>query len=112
MELVGADLSDAYCHFGVAPEELCHCRAPALQEDMVVVFKAMSFGFKGAPLIMGRLSAALTRQWQAMMQSQARVQTYMDDPLIVMCGSKADRESMLARLLNSAKAFGVNLSYD
>ena len=31
MELVGADLSDAYCHFGVAPEELCiawrrHCR--------------------------------------------------------------------------------------
>ena len=112
MELVGADLSDAYCHFGVAPEELCHCLAPSLQEDKVVVFKAMSFGYKGAPLIMGRLAAALTRQWQAMVQDHARIQTYMDDPLMVVCGSKMERESMIAQLLYSARAFGVNLSYE
>ena len=109
---VGDDLSDAYCHFRLAPEELCHCIAPSLEEDKLVIFKARSFGFKGAPLIMGRLASAPTRQWQAMVQERAHIQTYMDDPLIVMCGSKADRESMLARLLYSAKAFGVNLSYE
>ena len=55
---VGDDLSDAYCHFRLAPEELCHCIAPSLEEDKLVIFKAMSFGFKGAPLIMGRLASA------------------------------------------------------
>ena len=59
VELVGADLSDAYCHFGVAADELKNCLAPALEEDEILVFCAVLFGFKGAPLIMGRLSAAL-----------------------------------------------------
>ena len=30
IELAGADLSDAYCHFGVAADELKNCLAPAL----------------------------------------------------------------------------------
>ena len=63
IEMVGADLSDAYCHFGVAPKELKNCLAPALEEDEILVFCAMLFGFKGAPLIMGRLAAALARLW-------------------------------------------------
>ena len=85
---VGDDLSDAYCHFRLAPEELCHCSAPSREEDKLVIFKAMSFGFKGAPLIMGRLASAPTRQWQAMVQERAHIQTYMDDPLKVNCGTQ------------------------
>ena len=34
---------------------------------------------------MGRLSATMTRMWQAMMDmAQGRVQTYMDDPLVAL----------------------------
>ena len=32
---VGDDLSDAYCHFRLAPEELCHCIAPSLEGGQV-----------------------------------------------------------------------------
>ena len=112
MELVGADLSDAYCHFGVAPSELRHCLARSLDPDKLVLFGAMSFGFKGAPLIVGRLSAALPRQRQAMVQDNARIKTYMDDPLMVVCGSKVEREATLAKLFYTAKVFGVNLSFE
>ena len=80
-ELISADLADAYMHFGVHPSELQNCLAPGLKEDELVLFKAMSFGFKGAPLVMGRLSAAAMRLFQAMMpEAQGQIQCYMDDP--------------------------------
>ena len=74
---MGADLADAYCHFGVANEELKNCLAPVLEEDEILVFCAMLFGFKGAPLVMGRLSAALARLWQSMMMRDGELQLYI-----------------------------------
>ena len=71
LELVGADLRDAYCHLGVAEAELKHCLAPSIRADHLVLFKAMLFGFRGAPLIMGRFAAAMTRQWQSIMEDKA-----------------------------------------
>ena len=50
LELISADRSDAYMHFGVHPAELQNCLAPGLDDDELVLFKAMSFGFKGVPL--------------------------------------------------------------
>eukprot|EP00435_Cladocopium_sp_Y103_P048824 s861_g14.t1 len=111
LEIIGADLRDAYCHLGVAEGELKHCLAPSIgpgaAEGDLVLFKAMLFGFRGAPLIMGRLAAALTRQWQAMMQDKAMLQTYMDDPLMVVVGDQRTRDSLVARLLYTAATFGV-----
>ena len=74
---MGADLADAYCHFGVANEELKNCLAPVLEEDEILVFCAMLFGVKGAPLVMGRLSAALARLWQSMMMRDGELQLYI-----------------------------------
>ena len=111
IELVGADLSDAYCHFGVANEELKNCLAPALEEDEILVFCAMLFGFKGAPLIMGRLSAALARLWQSMIMRDGELQLYMDDPLFGIVGPRSRRRGVLAMLLYTAAAMGVNLAY-
>ena len=68
MELIGADLADAYCHFAVAPEEICNCVSPAVAPDEFLVFKSMMFGYKAAPLIMGRLSAMMGRQWQSFLR--------------------------------------------
>ena len=44
IEIIGADLSDAYCHFPVAREELGNCLAPGLDEDEIIIFCAMLFG--------------------------------------------------------------------
>ena len=111
IEMVGADLSDAYCHFGVAPEELKNCLAPALEEDEILVFCAMLFGFKGAPLIMGRLAAALARLWQSMIMRDGELQLYMDDPLFAIIGPKVRRRGVLAMLLYTAAAMGVQLAF-
>ena len=112
IELIGADLSDAYCHFPVAVSELGNCLAPGLEEDQVVCFRAMLFGFKAAPLLMGRLSACFSRMWQAFIPRGAGfVQTYMDDPVVVLVGPRKLRETILSLILYSAELFGLNLSY-
>ena len=81
---MGADLADAYCHFAVAHGELGYCFAPALEEEEVLVSVAMLFGFKAAPLTMGRLSAALARLWQSMMMKDGKLQVYMHNPLFIL----------------------------
>ena len=111
IEMVGADLSDAYCHFGVAADELKNCLAPALEEDEILVLCAMLFGFKGAPLIMGRLSAALARLWQSMIMRDGELQLYMDDPLFALIGPKSRRRGVLAMLLYTAAAMGIQLAF-
>ena len=52
---------------------------------------------------MGRLSAAMTRMWPALLEDhQKMVQTYMDNPLQVIA----------AMLLSTARVLGLNLSYE
>ena len=65
VEFVLIDLQDAFCHFGLHPTELKHAVSPALENGTGIVWCAMLFGFKGAPLIMGRLSAAIGRLLQS-----------------------------------------------
>ena len=112
IELISADLSDAYMHFGVHPDELQNCLAPGLKDDELILCKAMSFGFKGAPLVMGRLSSAAMRLFQSMMpEAQGQIQCYMDDPLLMLQGPPHERLALLAMVLYTAKAFGLQLSY-
>eukprot|EP00435_Cladocopium_sp_Y103_P048773 s2029_g14.t1 len=63
--LISAGLADAYMHLPVHPNELGNCLSPGLAEGELVLFKAVAFGFKGAPLTMGRWAAASTRLFQA-----------------------------------------------
>jgi hypothetical protein len=114
MELISADLSDACMHFGVHPDEIQNCLAPGLDDDELVLFKAMSFGFKGAPLVMGRFSSAAMRLCQSMMpEAQGQIQCYMDDPLLMLQaqGPPHERLALLAMVLYTANACGLQLSY-
>ncbi|CAE7212170.1 unnamed protein product [Symbiodinium sp. CCMP2592] len=111
IEIVGADLSDAYCHFPVARKELSNCLAPGLEEEEIIIFCAMLFGFKAAPLIMGRLSAALARLWQSMIMRDGALQLYMDDPLFAILGPLNRRRGIIAMLLYTAMAMGINLAF-
>ena len=83
--------TDAYCHFAVAH-----------------VFVAMLFGFKAAPLNMGRLSAAFARLWQSMMM---QLQVYMDDPFFILVGPRSQRKAVLSMLLYTAVAMGISLAF-
>ena len=87
IELVSADMADAYCHLAVCEEELCHCISPSVAPGKFLVFTAMLFGFKGAPLVMGRFAAALARFIQSLVpQDELQSQIYMDDPLWMLQG--------------------------
>ena len=112
MEILMLDLADAFCHFPLRKEELRHALATGLQENQIICFTAMLFGFRGAPLVMGRLSAALARMWQSLLApGQGALQLYVDDALVVLQGPKRVRDEALGLLLYTAAAFGVQIAF-
>lgn len=84
-ELIGADLQDASCHFPVAKEEVSNLRVSGLREGEVIIYTALLFGFKAAPLLMARLAALLPRLLQSLFaKGEGCLQTYIDDPLFIL----------------------------
>jgi hypothetical protein len=73
------DLSDAFCHFGVLKNELRHCVTPDEHDQDALVWCAMLFGYRAAPLLMGRLSSALGRLFTVFGVSR-------DDAVAGLCG--------------------------
>eukprot|EP00435_Cladocopium_sp_Y103_P052211 s157_g16.t1 len=105
------DLQDAFCHFPVRKEELRHCVTPDELEQDALVWTAMLFGYRAAPLLMGRLSSALGRFLQSMVcPDLTQLQIYVDDVLIAMLGDRAAREARLAMLLYTSAALGVQVN--
>lgn len=89
IEMFSVDMAEAYCHLAVCEDELCHCVAPSVTPGRFLVFTAMLFGFRGAPLIMGRFASALARFIQSLMPAdELQSQLYIDDPLWMLQGPK------------------------
>ena len=109
-ELVSFDLQDAFCHFGLCQSELRNALAPR-DDNSFMLFRAMLFGFKTAPLIMGRLSAAVGRLMAALIKpDQGQSQVYVDDLLMLIRGTEDERHSMVSLLLYTLRALGVQVS--
>ena len=105
------DLADAFCHLPVRREELRHCVTKDEHDQHALVWVSMLFGYRAAPLLMGRLSAALGRLLQSMLNPQlTQIQVYIDDIIISCLGNLAWREVQLAAVLYTAAAFGVQIS--
>ncbi len=110
-EFILVDLADAFCHFAVDGRELRHCVTPDETSEGCLVWVAMLFGFKGAPLIMGRLSAAIGRLLSSMMADfEGQMQIYVDDVVMALQGPLQHRNYILASLLYTMAAFGVQTS--
>ena len=104
-------LADAFCHFAVADEELCHCVTPDETSDGCLLWVAMLFGYKAAPLIMARLSSAIGRLLAGfMMPFEGQLQIYVDDLIVALQGSNLHRNVILAGLLYTMAAMGVQVS--
>ena len=105
------DLSDAFCHLGVLKNELRHCVTPDEHDRDALVWCAMLFGYRAAPLLMGRLSSALGRLLQSLVCPEiTQLQVYVDDILVAALRDRVTREAQLAMLLYTAAAFGVQIS--
>lgn len=110
-EFVMLDLQDAFCHFGVRREELKHCISPGMENGTAILWVAMLFGFKGAPLIMGRLSAAIGRLVQSLFHPAAgQTQVYIDDIALMIRGTTEQRNLQLSKVLYVLAAFGVQIA--
>ena len=81
---------------------------PSLQEDEVLIFQALLFGYKVAPLLYSRFAAMLARMLQSALEDgEAAHQVYLDDSLWCLRGSLQRRSLLLAFVLNTMKAVGV-----
>ena len=88
LELVMIDVSDAYMHLAVAEEEKGHCLAPALDDEHWLLFIALLFGFKTAPLTWSRAAACVARLLQSVIPAERGThQVYLDDSLWVLGGN-------------------------
>ena len=111
IEFVLADMQDAFCHFGVHPKELRNCISPDESGKGALLWTAMLFGFKAAPLLMGRLAAACGRLTQSLFYGfEVQSQIYMDDLLYAVKGPVRHREKLISLMIYTLRAMGVQLS--
>ena len=81
------DHADAFHEVPLAPQEVGFCCAD-LGAEGFLVFWGMGFGGRAFPLTFGRVSSFVGRATQAMFhQNVARLQTYVDDPILSVRGS-------------------------
>ena len=112
LEAVVADFSDAYMHLRVHPDELRHCLSSDLTQGRILVWITLCFGLAGAPLIWSRLAAAAARLAQAAVcHRRARLQLYLDDPIIALSGPSELRSRNAALILWCWLALGLRVAW-
>ena len=93
-EFVLIDVSDAFTILPVAKEEHRHSVAPGLDGSGLLVFKALLFGFKTAPLLYSRFGSLLARLLQSIVNGDlASHQVYLDDSLWFLTGTLGERKT-------------------
>ena len=111
MEMVLIDVSDAFMHLAIAEEEKGHCLTPALDSQHWLLFVALLFGYKTAPLTWSRVAAMTARLIQSIIPAEKGMhQVYLDDSLWVLCGRLATRNRTLGCILTTMAALGLRLS--
>ena len=106
-ECVGLDFADAFKQLKVAPEERRHLGGKAL--DGYICYRTVLFGVRSGPLVWGRIAALLMRLTTAMhVHEKVRMQCFVDDPFIVIGGSKRERDVILLRIVLLWIALGTS----
>ena len=112
VELAVVDFVDAYQTIGVHPDEQRH-QVIAGFDGAYYIMKSVAFGGAGSPLIWGRAAAFLGRSGQALFcPSEARLEIYVDDPVVVLRGSPVQRTRNFTILLLWWLALGPDLSWN
>lgn len=111
VELSLLDIHDAFTVFPVSHKELCHTLSPSTRSKELLMFQALLFGYKVAPLLYSRFAAMLGRLLQSGVPGEAGVsQIYLDDTIWAFQGDLSSRTSSLAFVLNTVAALGGRVS--
>ena len=110
-EFVLIDVADAFTILPVAREEHRHSVAPGLDGTGLLVFKALLFGYKTAPLLYSRFGSMLARLLQSIVNSDlAAHQVYLDDSLWFLTGTLDERNKSLSLILYTLLALKVRIA--
>ena len=111
LELALVDVADAFTVLPVHREEWKHSMAPSTQPNEMLVFQALLFGYKVAPLLYSRFASLIARMLQgAIKLNRGGHQVYLDDSLWVLQGTLSARTNTLAFILNTMGALGIRVS--
>lgn len=110
-EMALVDISDAFTTLPLHEAELKHAMAPSTVPEEILVFKALLFGYRTAPLLYSRLAAMMSRMVQSFVDPKvAAHQTYLDDSLWILMGSLKERHSNLALILYTLLAVKMRVA--
>lgn len=111
LEFSLVDIADAFTVMPVAEKELKHTLAPSTNPEEILVFQALLFGYKVAPLIYARFASMLVRLLQSGLEvGEGAHNVYLDDSLWIFQGSLKERSASLSFVLNTMKALGVKVA--
>ncbi len=106
------DITDAFMSYGLHPSEWGHALTPSTEAGECLLFVAMLFGYKTAPLVFSRLAALIARFIQAGLDPTVAVhQVHLDDSIFYMQGPLTARDAALSYVLYSMAALGLRVSY-
>ncbi|CAJ1451521.1 unnamed protein product, partial [Effrenium voratum] len=105
------DISDAFMTLPVHEDELGHGLAPSTVEGEYILFLALLFGFKTAPLLWSRVAALIARLLQSAVDAKEGAhQVYLDDSLWCFAGTLRRRNFLLAFVLTTMLALGLKIA--
>ena len=104
------DFESAFQQMGVNPSEWKHLGGEAL--NGYFLYKVLLFGIKSGPLVWGRAAAFLMRITAAVLfHEPARIQCYVDDPVLATCGPQATRDKVMWMTIVLWIALGYTLTW-
>eukprot|EP00435_Cladocopium_sp_Y103_P074084 s120_g46.t1 len=105
------DVQDAFTVLPLHKQEHKHALAPSTTEGELLVFQALLFGFKVAPLLYSRFAALIARMLQSAIRlNRGGHEVYLDDSLWFLQGTLAARTNTLSFILNTMGALGIKVS--
>ena len=111
VEFAVVDVMDAFTVLPLHQEELRHALAPSTEQGQLLLFKALLFGYRTAPLLYSRFAAMIARLLQSGMDSKkAAHQVYLDDSLWVLMGTLTERSSSLSMVLYTMMALKIKVA--
>lgn len=112
-EFILIDVTDAFMSMAVDKREWGHCLAPSTRGEELLMFTALLFGFKTAPLLYSRLASLVARWLQSLVTpGLAAHQCYLDDSLWFLQGPLRDRNRCLGLILFTMEAIGLRVAYN
>ena len=107
--LMVLDFADAFKHLKVAIEERRFLGGWTAKFGWFV-YCVLFFGIVSGPLLWGRVAALIMRCTCALEPTKSNQHTYVDDPLVVVAGTRAECKAKFSKFILLWRLLGFNLS--